>query len=292
MRRIVLATTALAVLTLAVPALAQAPADPVVAIVNGTQLHKSDIEAAFQSLPEQYRQMPLESIYDPLLDRVVDSQLLLTAADKQGLADDPEVQAQIARARDSVLRDGLVKRAIEQGTTEDKLTAAYEAMKGKPDFPFTETHAAHILVADEATAKDIIKQVDDGADFAKLATEKSADPSAKTNGGDLGFFRKEAMVPEFAEVAFALEPGKIGTTPVKSQFGWHVIKVIERRETVPTFKEKEPELREQLAQQIVTALLAEMRSGAKIEKFNLDGTPKTEAAPAEPTPAQPLAPAP
>ena len=89
MRRIVLATTALAVLTLAVPARAQAPADPVVAVVNGTQLHKSDIEAAFQSLPEQYRQMPLESIYDPLLDRVIDSQLLLTAADKQGLAERP-----------------------------------------------------------------------------------------------------------------------------------------------------------------------------------------------------------
>lgn len=292
MRRTVFATTTLALLTLAVPALAQAPADPVVAVVNGIQLHKSDIEAAFESLPEQYRQMPLESIYDPLLDRVVDSQLLLVSAEKQGLANDPEVQAQIARARDNVLRDGLVKRAIEQGTTEDKLKAAYEAMKGKPDFAVTETHASHILVADEATAKDIIKQLDGGADFAKLATEKSTDPSAKTNGGDLGFFRKEAMVPEFAEVAFALEPGKIGTTPVKSQFGWHVIKVIERRETVPTFEEKEPELRQLLAQQIVAALLGEMRSGAKIEMFNLDGTPKTEAASAEPTPAQPMAPAP
>ena len=287
MRRIVLATTALAVLTLAVPAHAQTPADPVVAVVNGTQLHKSDIEAAFESLPEQYRQMPLESIYDPLLDRVIDSQLLLKAADKQGLANDPEVQPQIARARDNVLRDGLVKQAIEQGTTDEKLKAAYEAMKSQPDFAFTETHAAHILVADEAEAKAIITQLEGGADFTKLASEKSTDPSAKTNGGDLGFFRKEAMVPEFAEAAFMIEPGTIATTPVKSQFGWHVIKVIERRETVPTFAEKEPELREQLAQQIVTALLTDVRTGATIERFNLDGTPKTEAAPAEaPAPAQ------
>ncbi len=296
MRRIVLATTALAVLTLAVPAMAQTPADPVVAVVNGTQLHKSDIEAAFQSLPEQYRQMPLESIYDPLLDRVIDSQLLLTAADKAGLADSPEVKAQLAKARDNVVRDAYIKQAIEKGTTQEKLQAAFEAMKSQPDFAFTETHAAHILVADEAEAKAIIKQLQGGADFAKLASEKSTDPSAKTNGGDLGFFRKEAMVPEFAEAAFVIEPGKIGTEPVKSQFGWHVIKVIERRQTEPTFAEKEPELREQLAQQIVTALLTDVRTGATIERFNLDGTPKPatppEAAPGEAAPGEAPAAAP
>jgi peptidyl-prolyl cis-trans isomerase C len=285
MRRILLATTALAVLTLVVPARAQTPADPVVAVVNGAQLHKSDIEAAYASLPEQYRQMPLDSIYDPLLDRVIDSQLLLTAANKKGLANDPEVQAQIARARDNVLRDGLVKQAIEQGTTDAKLHAAYDAMKAQPDFAFQETHAAHILVADEAEAKAIIKQLDGGADFAALAKEKSTDPSGKTSGGDLGFFRKEAMVPEFAEAAFTIEPSKVGATPVKSQFGWHVIKVIERRETQPTYEEKVPELREQLAQQIVQALLTEVRSGATIERFNLDGTPKP-ATPPEAAPAQ------
>ncbi|MFZ1426474.1 MAG: peptidylprolyl isomerase [Geminicoccaceae bacterium] len=273
MRRIALATTALAVLFLAAPARAETP-DPVVAIVNGNEIHKSDLEAAYEALPEQYRQGPIEAIYDPLLDQVVVSQLVLAAAEKKGLANDPEIQAMIARARDNVLRDGYVKQAIDQGTTDEKLRAAYDTMKSQPGFAIEETHAAHILVADEAEANAIIKQLQEGADFATLAKEKSTDPSAKTNGGDLGFFKRDAMVPEFAEAAFTIEPGTVGATPVKSQFGWHVIKVEERRETVPTFEEKEPELRQQVAHEIVTALLTDVRSGATIELFNLDGTPK------------------
>ena len=276
MRRIVLATTALAVLSLAAPARAETP-DPVVAIVNGTQLHKSDLEAAYEALPEQYRQGPLDAIYDPLLDQIVVGQLVLAAAEKKGLANDPEVQAMIARAKDNVLRDGYVKQAIEQGTTSEKLHAAYDAMKSQPGFAVEETHAAHILVADEAEATAIIKQLQGGADFATLAKEKSTDPSAKTNGGDLGYFKRDAMVPEFAEAAFTIAPGSIGTTPVKSQFGWHVIKVVDRRETVPSFEEKEPELRQQVAHEIVTAVLTDVRTGATIELFNIDGTPKAPA---------------
>ncbi len=274
MRRIALATTALAVLSLAASARAETP-DPVVAIVNGTQIHKSDLIAAYEGLPEQYRQGPVDAIYDPLLDQVVVSQLVLAAAEKKGLADDPETQAMIARARDSVLRDAYIKQAIEQGSTNEKLHAAYDAMKSQPGFAVEETHAAHILVADEAEAKAIIKQLQDGADFATLAKEKSTDPSAKSNGGDLGYFKRDAMVPEFADAAFTIEPGTVGTTPVQSQFGWHVIKVIDRRESVPTFEEKESEIRQQVAHEIVTALLTDMRKGATIELFNIDGTPKT-----------------
>jgi peptidyl-prolyl cis-trans isomerase C len=275
MRAFALATTALAVLALAVPVRAETT-DPVVAVVNGTQLKKSDLEAAYATLPDQYRQMPLEQIYDPLLDQLVSSTLLLARANQENLADDPQVKAQLARAHDGVLRDGVVKKAIDQGVTDEKLKAAYEAMKSQPGFAFEETRAAHILVADEAQALAIIKQLQDGADFTALAKEKSTDPSAKTNGGDLGFFRREAMVPEFAEAAFSMKPGTISDKPVKSQFGWHVIKVEDRRQTLPTFEEKEPELREQLSREIVTALLADVRKGATIEIFNLDGTPKAK----------------
>src|SRR5262245_44157225 len=110
MRALVLATTAMAVLALAVPSRAQT-ADPVVAIVNGTQIKKSDVEAAYATLPDQYRQMPLEQIFDPLLDQVVTSTLLLVQADKEHVADDPDVKAQLARAHDGVLRDAVVKKA-------------------------------------------------------------------------------------------------------------------------------------------------------------------------------------
>ena len=273
MRALALATTAMAVLSFAMPLRAQT-ADPVVAIVNGAQIKKSDVEAAYTSLPEQYRQMPLDAIFDPLLEQVVSSTLLLAEANKQNLAEDPEIKAQLSRAHDGVLRDGVVKKAIDQGVTDEKVKAAYEAMKSQPGFAFEETKASHILVADEAQALEIIKQLQGGADFAALAAEKSTDPSAKTNNGDLGFFRREAMVPEFAEAAFAMQPGTVGDKPVKSQFGWHVIKVEDRRQTLPTLEEKEPELREQLSREIVTALLGSVRDGATIEIFNIDGTPK------------------
>jgi peptidyl-prolyl cis-trans isomerase C len=273
MRRLVLATTALAALTLVVPARADT-ADPVVAVVNGAEIHKSDLDAAYQSLPEQYRQMPLEAIYDPLLERVIDSRLLLAEAEKRDIAKDPKVQAEIAQARDNVVRDNLVQQAIDKGATPERVRAAYDAMKSQPGFAFEEVHARHILVADEAEAKEIIKQLQGGADFAALAKEKSTDPSAQNNAGDLGYFRREMMVPEFAEVAFTLEPGTISKEPVKTQFGWHVIKVEDRRQTVPTFEEKEPELKEQISREIVNALLTDVRSGAKVERFNLDGTPK------------------
>lgn len=285
MRRFLFATTAaLAVLALVGPARAQdAAADPVVATVNGAQIHKSDVEAAYATLPEQYRQMPFEAIYEPLLDRVIDSRLLLAEADERNLAEEPEVQAEIEQARENVLRDSLVEQAIEQGTSEERLQAAYEAMKGQPGFAFEETRASHILLASEAEAQEVLKQLEGGADFATLAKEKSTDPSAKANAGDLGYFKRDQMVPEFAEVAFTIEPGTVGEKPVKSQFGWHVIKVEDRRQTVPSFEDKQPELREQLAREIVTALLTDVREGASIERFNLDGTPKA-AAPAAPAP--------
>lgn len=273
MRALVLATTALAVLALAVPSRAQTT-DPVVAIVNGTQIKRSDLEAAYASLPEQYRQMPLDAIFEPLLDQVVSSELLLAEANKQNLAEDPEIKEQLARAHDGVLRDGVIKKAIDEGVTDEKVAAAYEAMKSQPGFAFEETKASHILVAEEAEALEILKQIQGGADFAKLAQEKSTDPSAKENSGDLGYFRREAMVPEFAEAAFTIEPGTVGEKPVKSQFGWHVIKVEDRRQEVPTLEEKAPEIREQLSREIVTALLGSVREGATIELFNIDGSPK------------------
>jgi peptidyl-prolyl cis-trans isomerase C len=274
MRRFVLAAAALAVLTLAAPTQAQQPADPVLAVVNGAPIKKSDLEAAHQALPEQYRQVPLEQIYEPLLERVIDGRLLLAEAEKRDLAKDPEVQAEIAQARNDVLRDSLVERAIQESATQERLQAAYDALKSQPGFAYEEVHARHILLADEAAAREVIKQLQNGADFAELAKAKSTDPSAQSNAGDLGYFRREAMVPEFAEAAFKIEPGSIGQEPVKSPFGWHVIKVEDRRQKVPSFAEKEPELREQVAREAVTALLAEMRKGAAIERFNLDGTPK------------------
>ncbi len=280
MRRLLLTATAVA-LCLAAPlagARAADAADPVVAKVDGAEIHRSEIQAAFETLPEQYRQMPMEMLYDPLLQRVIDTRLLAEAAEKKGLESDPAVKLAIERARETTLRDQLIQRAIAEGTSEAALKAAYEEAKQQPDFVVEEVHAKHILLENEADARAVIAELNKGGNFAEIAKAKSKDPSAAQNSGDLGYFRREAMVPEFSGAAFDMEKGAWSKDPVQSQFGWHVILVEDKRTSAPTFAEKEPELREELSREILTALLEDARKGATIERFNIDGTPRAPEA--------------
>jgi peptidyl-prolyl cis-trans isomerase C len=269
---------ALGMLSLSAPAWSQqqeAPGagdDVVVAIVDGAPIHRSDLEEVARGLPEQYRQMPMQVLYGVLLDRVIDFRLLANEADRLDFENDPAVETALARARNNVLRDALVQQKIREETTPEKLQQRYEALKQSDDFAKEEVHARHILLKSEDEAQAVIEELQAGADFAALAQERSTGPSAPS-GGDLGFFRREQMVPEFAEAAFALQPGEITTEPVQTQFGWHVIKVLDRRTAEPTFAESEPQLRQDLAREIVTALVADLREDAEIERFNLDGTP-------------------
>jgi len=266
---------ALGILLLSTPVWAQQPSadeDTVVAIVDGVAVHRSELEEVARGLPEQFRQMPLQVLYGILLDRVIDFRLLANEAERLDVADDPAVETALARARADVLRDALVQQKIREETTADKLRERYEGLKQSEDFAQEEVHARHILTESEQDAKAVIEELQGGADFAALAEERSVGPSAE-GGGDLGFFRREQMVPEFAEAAFALDPGEITTEPVQTQFGWHVIKVLDRRTAEPTFAESEPQLRQELARDVVTALVADLREDAEIERFNLDGTP-------------------
>jgi peptidyl-prolyl cis-trans isomerase C len=260
------------------PALAQTSPDPdpVVAIVNGESIKRSEIENAKSSLPDQYRQLPLEMIYEPLLNRVIDQRLLTKEAEKRDLAESPAVKQELERARATVLQGQLIQQAIDAGTTPERLQQAYTALQQQPGFAQEEVHASHILVEDEGKAKALISQLEAGAAFNELASANSTDPSAQSNAGDLGWFTRDMMVPEFADAAFKIEPGMIGKEPVQSQFGWHVIKVEERRTKVPTFEEKEPELREQVAREIVASLVTDVREGAQIQRFNLDGSPQAQ----------------
>jgi peptidyl-prolyl cis-trans isomerase C len=262
------------------------PDDPIVATVNGAEIRRSELETAQQRLPDQYKQVPLQMNYDPLLEQVINSRLLTAEAEKRKLGERPDVQAEIAAARDEVLRDNLVEQAVEAGATGERLKAAYETLKTQPGFAQEEVHARHVLLASEAEAREVLAEIGKGTDFTELAKARSTDPSAKTNGGDLGYFGRDAMVPEFADAAFAMEPGTVGKDPVQSQFGWHVIKVEDRRQTVPTFEEKEPELRQQVSREVVNGLVNEVRGVAQVQRFNLDGTPRAEGAQPQPQPPQ------
>jgi len=253
---------------------AAAADDPVVAVVEGEQVRRSELEAVQAQLPEQYRQLPLAMIYEPLLARVIDRRLLAREAERRKLDARPEVQEALARARREILGDHLLEVTIGEALTPERLQQAYAVARAQPGFAVEEVRARHILLKTEAEAKEVIAALAGGADFAELAKKRSIDPSAQQNDGDLGFFRRDTMVEPFAEAAFALEPGQTTREPVQTRFGWHVIRVEERRSAAPTFEEKEPELKEQVARETINALVAELRAKAKVQRFAIDGSPK------------------
>lgn len=256
---------------------AEAPADPVVAVVDGYEIRQSDVAIAFQRLPEQFRQAPIGQIFTQLVQQLVDGELLVKAGREDDLENDPEVQAQIAEFTRVAVQQTYMNRLIADGLKEEDLRAAYDATIANTEGPL-EVHAQHILLESEEDGYDIIKALEGGADFGDLARERSKGPSA-SRGGDLGYFTRSAMVAPFSSAAFAIEPGAIGPDPVQTDFGWHVIKVLDkRRQPAPTFEESLPTLEQQLTRELIAAHMADLRSKAEITMFNLDGSP-VEAAP-------------
>jgi peptidyl-prolyl cis-trans isomerase C len=256
-----------------------------VAKVDGQAIHLSDLKDAIQGLPENVRGMPSQTLYPMLLDQMIDGRALIAEARKSGLDKDPTVQRQVAAAEDRALQTAVLSKEVGPSVTDEAVHARYEQdVVGKPGED--EVHAKHILVSSEAEAKKIIAQLKGGADFATLAKQNSKDPSGAQQGGDLGFFKKDEMVPEFATAAFALQPGQVSPDPVHSQFGWHVILLVERRRAEPpSFDKARDELRQKMIQEGVQKVVAKARAAASVEKFNLDGSQVRPTDTAEPPPA-------
>ncbi|MCA0245756.1 MAG: peptidylprolyl isomerase [Proteobacteria bacterium] len=280
------------------PAQAQPLKDPIVATVNGQPVRLSDLEVAQQSLPQQYRSMPLQAVFPALLERIIDSKLVVQEGKKSKANEDPAFKKRMAFVEEQVLQDFWIQREIAKMVTAEKIQQRYqERLKSLP--AEEEVHARHILVSTEDEAKALIAELKKGAAFDKLAKEKSTDKASGAEGGDLGWFKKSDMVKEFADAAFGLKKGELSETPIKTQFGYHIIQIDDRRTAPPpALEELSDQIREELAREAVTAQLDKLRAGAKIEKFNMDGS-KAEAAPAAPakpaapaaTPAKPAAPA-
>ncbi len=297
-RRVFLAASL--VMLLIVPAVAQqkkaAPvnSDPVVARINGQVLHRSQVELALHAAPPQIQKEPIEKIYPQLLNGMVNGLLLAQAARKAKVGEDPVVKEQIAMTTNEILADAYIARLARREITQAKLRELYDQYaKNAPKQE--EVKARHILVRTEKEAKEIIKELDHGANFTTLAKEKSIDPSAKTNGGELGYFTENEMVPAFAKAAFALKKGQITQTPVHTQYGWHVIQVQDRRPgKAAPYKEVAPQIAQELTRQIVERTLKELHDHGKIELFDLDGKPlamanqaRPERRPAQVRPATP-----
>ena len=251
----------------ALPAL---PDTQVVAEVNGSKIFFKDVRLAYENLPQQYKGMPIAQIYQPLVQQLTERRLVLMAAEAAKLAEEPEVAGMIKQARNRILEQSLISREVNAASTEVALRARYEAEKGKLDGTADEVRASHILVETEEEADAIVAQLYKGGDFAKLAMEKSKGPSG-AKGGDLGYFTKDKMVPEFANAAFDLQPGDI-SAPVKTGFGWHIIKVVDRRKGGgASFAKRAPELRQAIAKTVVAKLLDELSKEAEIKVYKMDG---------------------
>ena len=260
--------------------------DPVVAKVNGQPIHLSEVQEAAQGLPENAQRLPQQTLFPMVLEQLIDSRALAAEARRTGLDKDPGVQQQLAAAEDQALGSAMLRKEVGPEITDDAVRARYEKeIAGKPGEE--EVHARHILVADEATAKKVIDALKKGGDFVALSKQYNKDPGAAQQGGDLGFFKKGDMAPEFADAAFALQPGQFSQTPVHTQFGWHVIQVLARRRAEPpSYEQASAELRQKMIQEGVQKAVAQARAGVQVETFNPDGSPRRATDQAEPPPAK------
>jgi peptidyl-prolyl cis-trans isomerase C len=271
-----LAAAAFVAVAGALPTVAQTQADPVVAKVNGTEIRESDLKAAEEDIGTQLPPMAPEAKKDYLTTYVADMILVSKAAEAKKLGDTDDFKKKLAMARTKLLMEALLQSEAKSSVTDEAMKKVYaDAIKDVGSEQ--EVSARHILVESEDEAKAVAADLKKGGDFAAIAKEKSKDPGSKDTGGDLGFFSKDQMVPEFAEAAFKLEKGQL-SDPVKSQFGWHVIRVDDKRsKQPPAFEQVKDQIENFVQRKAQAELIQKLRAEAKIEKVG--------EKPADPAPA-------
>jgi peptidyl-prolyl cis-trans isomerase C len=258
-----------------------ASADPkVLARVDGSPITEDDLNDAMADIgPGLPQKLEGAARQKYVLDYLIDLKLAAKKAQTEKLDESPEFARKLAYYRDKLAMEQLLGSVAKAATTEEAERKAYdEAAKAEP--PQEEIHARHILVPTEDEAKAALARIKGGEDFAKVATELSKDPSA--DGGDLGWFTKDRMVPEFSDAAFKLKKGEV-SDPVKTQFGWHIIKIEDvRTKSFPPFEQVKEQAARYVSQKAESEAIAQLHSAAKIELFDADGkpvAPQPEAAP-------------
>ncbi len=246
--------------------------DAVVANVEGKPIYRSEVVRAFSSLPQQMQQAGFETIYPQLVERMIQQRLLVINGRKNNMADNDIVKRRLKRLEDAVIGEVYLNQLIEQNLTPGLLDTGYkEFLEQNP--PADEVRARHILLKTEVDAKNVIGHLEAGKKFEDAAKEFSTGPSA-ANGGDLGFFKRGDMVKPFAEAAFALKAGDVTPLPVKTRFGWHVIKVEDRRTTAaPSFEEMRPRILREVGRTVAVGVMQQLVEAATVERFTLDGNP-------------------
>ena len=260
--------------------------DPVVAKVNGVEIRQSDLAVA-EDEAGQIPPMSPEAKQDYLVQFVADMILVSKSAEAKKFGDGPAFKRKLEFNRNKLLMEGLLQSVGKDALTDAAMHKVYDdAIKQMGEEK--EVHARHILfraaAGDEKASKDaegkvkaVIARLKKGEDFAKVASELTEDPSGKANGGDLGYFSKEQMVPEFSDTAFKLEKGQI-SEPVKTQFGWHVLKVEDKRtKPVPKFEDVKPQIEQFVVRKAQAELVTSLRASAKIERMDKPAAPADPA---------------
>src|SRR6202011_3194524 len=253
------------VLLAGLPARADDP-NPVLAKVNGSEIRQSDVALAEEELGPSLAQMDPATKKENVLSFLIDMKIVAKAAEDKKIENNEDFKKRLSFSRNRLLMDSLLASEGKAATTDEAMKKVYEDAS-KQITGEQEVHARHILVETEDEAKAVEDELKKGADFAELAKKKSKDPGA-SDGGDLGFFTKDQMVPEFSTVAFSLEPGKI-SDPVKSQFGWHIIKVEEKRNRkAPDFDQVRAQIETYVTRKAQADYVAKLRADAKVERMD------------------------
>ena len=248
---------------------ARAQSDPTIAKVNGVEIHESDLAMAEEDVGQnpQLQAMSGDARRDYLVSYLVDVILAAKAAETKNVGDQKEFKGRLAFIRNKLLMETLLQQEGKAALTDAAMKKVYEeAVKSMSNEQ--EVRARHILVPSEDEAKAVLAEVKKGTDFAELARQKSKDPGAAAEGGDLGYFGKEQMVPEFAETAFKLNKGQV-SDPVKTQFGWHIIKVEDKRnKPVPEFDKVKDQIETYVQRKAQADYIRKLQEGAKIERLD------------------------
>ena len=251
--------------------------DPVVARIDDIRIRRSDLVVAVQLLPVKYRKLPLDAVYPFVLRQVINNTLIVRAARAEGFDKLESVRQRLKAIERRLVEGAYLAQASKGKVTDQAMRELYrkfaESLRGKE-----ELHVRHILVKYKREAASIIGKISEGADFTKLAMQESMGPS-KTRGGDLGYMARDEMLEPFAAAAFGLKVGQVTPMPIETRFGWHVIKLEDRRAmTIPSFEEKRPQLARQIRSKIAYDIVRKLRKNANIEQFDINGKPKPNSA--------------
>ncbi|TAL40272.1 MAG: peptidylprolyl isomerase [Alphaproteobacteria bacterium] len=268
----VIAAAIVATALFAAPAVAAAAADEtVIAIVNGDKIMKKDVMNAMKNLPVKGKET--EKLFPLVVDEIINEKLIDEATTAAKINESDDFKKKLDALKANLAKQLYVEKVLKDKVSDAAVKAEYKKFKEENEGK-QEVHARHLLVKTEEEAKQAIKDLDAGEKFDAVAKSRSSDAGSAANGGDLGWFAEEDMLPEFSKAAFKLKPGAYSKEPVQTKFGWHVIKVEQKRfREVPELAKVEPAIKQKLTQDAVRELILKLRSKAEIKMFDMNGKP-------------------